>query len=424
MVWIMTKFVLSFLLIGYVTLGFAQAPQKFTVSSPESAGFSAERLKRVDAILQGMIDQGIAPNAVTFVARKGKLVHYKAFGYKNVEQKIPLQKTDIFRIASQTKAITSVALLILFEEGKFLLDDPVSKYIPAFKQTQVLDDYDKQTLTYQTHPAGSPITIRQLMTHTAGIPYEHPLQEKPEFKVPFFTSTDRETLKEVIPRLAARPLMAEPGSGFVYGLSIDVLGYLVEVLSGMSLAEYMKTRIFDPLGMQDTYFFLPEVKTKRLVELYSKAKPEDKLTLHTNELYRNFAVSGAKTYYSGGAGLVSTVEDYAKFCQMILNGGTFNGKQILSRKTIEMLHHNQIGEYMVWDRKDKFSFGLQLITDQSLYGDNTSVGALTWSGLYCTEFTIDPKEDLILLVFTNVQPYAHYQEFVRKFRIGVYGALH
>lgn len=402
---------------------FAQVPQSFSQASPASAGFSAERLQRVNAVLQQMIDQGLAPNAVTFVARKGKVVHYKAYGYKNIDKKEALQKTDIFRIASQTKAVTTMALMILFEEGKFLLDDPVSLYIPAFKNAQVLDEYDKQTLTYKTHPAATPVTIRHLLTHTAGIPYEHPLQEKPEFKVPFFTSVEKETLQEVIPRLAARPLTAEPGSGFIYGLNTDIVGYLVEVLSGMSLAEFMQKRIFEPLGMKDTYFFLPDAKANRLVELYSKAKPEDKLSVHTNEVFRNFAVSGAKTYYSGGAGLVGTVEDYARFCQMILNGGIFNGKQIVSRKTIDMLSQNQIGNYQVWDRKDKFSFGLQIITDQSLYADITTVGALTWSGLYCTEYTIDPKEDLILLVFTNVHPYAHYQQFVRKFRIGVYQAL-
>jgi CubicO group peptidase (beta-lactamase class C family) len=404
---------------------YSQTPQSFTVATnPAEVGFSAEKLKRIDALEQEFIDKGIAPNAVTFVARKGKIIHYKAFGFSNLETKTPLKKDDIFRIASQSKAITTVGLLMLFEEGKFFLDEPISKYIPAFKNPKVLVSVDeKDPSKYTTRPAKSEITIRQLLSHSAGIPYEHQLDKLPEFQVPFFCSTQNDVLKDVVEKLAKRPLIADPGEKFVYGLNTDIIGRLIEVLSGMSLDEYLQKRVIQPLGMKDTYFYLPDSKANRLVELYSKATIEDKLSIHPNETYRKYAVSGAKSYFSGGAGLLSTIEDYAKFCQFILNGGEFNGKRLLSRSTVAMMGRNQIGENFVWDRNDKFGLGFQMITDESHYGDNATPNALTWGGMYCSEYTIDKEKDLVLLVFTNVQPYAHYSEFVRKFRIAVYQAL-
>ncbi|MFN4145261.1 MAG: serine hydrolase domain-containing protein [Runella sp.] len=394
-----------------------------TAKTPEEVGFSSERLKKLDRLLEGFVNQGIAPNAVTFIARRGKIVHFKAFGYSHLEKKTPLKKDDIFRIASQTKALTTVALLTLYEEGRFLLEDPVSKYIPAFKNPRVLESYDKTSLMFTTRPAKREITIRDLLTHTAGIPYEHPLENRPEFKVPYFNSLENDILADVVNKIAARPLLSDPGEKFVYGLNTDVLGRLIEVLSGIPFDQFLKERVLDPLGMTDTHFYLPDTKASRLVELYSKGKPDDKLTLHPNNAYRQYAISGAKSYFSGGAGLLSTIEDYAKFCQMLLNGGTFNGKQILSRKTVQLMSSNHIGELTVWDRNDKFGFGLQIITQESRYGDQATPGSLTWGGMYCSEYTIDPKEELIMLVFTNVQPYAHYSEFVRKFRILTYQAL-
>lgn len=407
-------------------------PQTFTtVKSPAEAGFSADRLKRLDSWLQELVDKDIAPNAVTFVAHRGKVVHYKAFGYSNLAKKTPLKRDDLYRIASQSKAITTVTLMTLYEEEKFLLDDPISKYIPAFKNPKVLVSYDKNDPVggnYKTRPAKSEITIRQLLSHNAGIPYEHPLDQRPEFKVPFFNSTASDKLEDVINKLATRPLLRDPGTdstgaGFTYGLNIDILGRLIEILSGKPFDVAMRERVLEPLGMADTYFYLPDNKASRLVELYSKPGMDKPLTLHTNEAYRNFAVSGAKTFFSGGAGLVSSVEDYAKLCQMLLNGGMFNNKRILGRKTVEMMLRNQIGTAEVWDRKDKFGLGFQLITENSHYGDQATPGSFTWGGMYCSEFTIDPKEELILLIFTNVHPYAYYGDFVKKFRIAVYQAL-
>ncbi|GAB4027937.1 serine hydrolase domain-containing protein [Spirosoma koreense] len=425
------RFVAFFLLLTSTV--FAQSlPQTFTTAkSPADAGFSADRLKRLDTWLQGLIDQDLAPNAVTFVAHRGRIVHYKAFGYSNLQKKTPLKRDDLYRIASQSKAITTVALMTLFEEEKFLLDEPIAKYIPAFRHPKVLVKYDKKDPahgTYETRPAKHEITIRQLLSHNAGIPYEHPLDQRPEFKIPFYNSTAPDKLEDVINKLATRPLLRDPGTdstgaGFTYGLSIDVIGRLVEILSGKPFDVAMRERVLEPLGMTDTYFYLPDTKASRLVELYSKPSLDKPLTLHTNEAYRNSAVSGAKTYFSGGAGLISSVEDYAKFCQMLLNGGTFNNKRILGRKTVELMLRNQIGAAEVWDRNDKFGLGFQLITENSHYGDQASPGSYTWGGMYCSEFTVDPKEELILIIFTNVQPYAYYSDFVKKFRIAVYQAL-
>ena len=415
----------GFLLLFFLTGVEAQKPQVFTTAkTPEEVGFSSERLKRLDAHFQEIVDKGIAPNIVTFVARKGKIVHEKAFGYSNLENKTPSKKNDIFRIASQSKLITTIGLMMLFEEGKFFLDEPISKYIPAFKNSTVLVSYDeKDRSKYVTRPAKSAITIRQLLSHSAGIPYEHPLQELPEFKVPFFCSVDKDVLKDVVDKIAARPLTVDPGTQFVYGLNTDIIGRLIEILSGMPFDEYLATKVLAPLGMKDTYFYLPADKASRLVELYSKAKAEDKLSLHTNATYRNFATTGAKTYFSGGAGLVSTIQDYAKICQFVLNKGEFNGKRLLSKTTVELMSRNQIGDSFVWDRQDKFGLGLQIITPESHYGDKASPNSLTWGGMYCSEYTIDPKEELILLVFTNAHPYAPYSDIVRKFRILVYQAL-
>jgi CubicO group peptidase (beta-lactamase class C family) len=415
-----------FIVLGLsLILGKIHAQQSFTkTKTAEEAGFSSERLKRLDDFMQGYIEQGLAPNALTFVAKRGKIVHSKTFGYSNLENKTPLKYDDIFRIASQSKAITTVALLTLFEEGKFLLDDPISKYIPAFKNPKVLESFDKQTLEYKTRPAKHEITVHDLLTHTAGIPYDHPLDSRPEFaKIPFFNSIEKMTLEEGINLLATRPLMADPGEQYMYGLNTDVVGRLVEVLSGVSLAECLQKRIFEPMGMKDTYFYLPDSKASRLVELYSKAKSTDILTVHANNAYRNFATTGAKTYFSGGAGLLSTIEDYAKFCQMILNGGSFNNKQILGRKTIELMTRNHLDNLNIGARNDKFSLGFEIFGENGKYGDNASVGSLMWGGMYCSEFTIDPQEQIVALVFTNVHPYAHYADFVRKFRILAYQAL-
>jgi CubicO group peptidase (beta-lactamase class C family) len=392
----------------------------YVSARPESVGFSSGRLARLDTFLQQAIDRGDIPNAVTFIARKGKVIHYRAYGFRNIEEKIPLKTSDIFRIASQSKAVTTVALMTLYEEGKFGLEEPVSNYIPAFKNPRVIETFNPKDSSYTTRPAKSEISIRQLLDHTAGYPYNHPVYVKAG--IPMLNCTDNITIEEVVNKLASLPLVQDPGTAFVYGLHTDIIGRLIEVLSGKPLDVFIRERIFDPLGMKDSYFYLPDDKKDRLVTLYEKPTFESKLAVSANETNQNFPVSGYKRYFSGGAGLVGTIEDYGRFCLMLLNGGEFNGQRILGKKTIEMMTTNQIGDLNVWESGDKFGLGFEIITPQGAAMIPGSVGSFKWGGIYSTEYLIDPKEDMVCLVYTNVFPNAFWQ-FTQLYRPIVYQAL-
>ncbi|MRG45668.1 serine hydrolase [Chitinophaga sp. SYP-B3965] len=412
-----------FLFLCILSSAFAQQQFK-PAANAAAAGFSAERLARIDSFFNAAIKQGLAPNAVTFIARNGQIVHNKAYGFSNLEKHTPAQTTDIFRIASQTKLITTIAVLMLYEEGRLFLDDPIYKYLPEFRDVQVLVSYDKATGKVETRRPKTRPTIRHLLSHSAGIPYEHPMDSLLNGKTMIgLSSLDAVTTTELVKKVAQRPLVHDPGAQFTYGYNTDVAGRIVEVISGKSLSDFFMERIFKPLGMHDTYFYLPPSKANRLVELYAKSRLEDPLTLHSDISNRTFPIAGKQTLHLGGAGLVSTATDYAKVCQLILNGGSFNNVRLLSRKTVDLMARNQIGESNVWDRNDKFGLGFQIITDSTRYGDQASPGSLTWGGAYCSEHTIDPTEKLILLVFTNVSPYAYYGDFVRKFRVLTYQAL-
>jgi CubicO group peptidase (beta-lactamase class C family) len=392
----------------------------FISAKPESVGISSSRLARLDTFLQQAIDRGNLPNAVTFIVRKGKVIHYKAYGYRNIENNIPLKTTDIFRIASQSKAITSVALMTLYEEGRFWLDDPVSDYIPAFKNPRVLETFNPVDSTYTTRPAKSEITIRQLMNHTAGYPYNHPIYMKAG--IPMLNSTDNITIEDMVNKLATLPLVHEPGEAFTYGLHTDIIGRLIEVISGKPLDVFLKERIFDPLGMKDSYFYLPDDKKDRLVTLYEKPTMDSKLALATNKTNQEFPIAGHKKYFSGGAGLVGTIEDYGRFCLMLLNGGEFNGHRILGRKTIDMMTTNQIGDLMVWEGGNKFGLGFEITTELGVAKIPGSVGSFKWGGIYSTEYLIDPKEDLVCLVYTNSLPNA-FSKVTSYYRPLIYQAL-
>jgi CubicO group peptidase (beta-lactamase class C family) len=410
------------LLLGTLRLTGQQQQFIFT-DRPADYGISPTRLALLDDFLAKWVNEGKIPNAATFIAKRGRIIHYKAFGFRDMQTKMPLERDDIFRIASQTKAITTTAILMLNEEGKLLLDDPLSKYIPYFANPSVLVSYDSVSSTLETRPATRPITIRHLLTHTAGIPYEHPLEHLSEYQVPYFNALDSITLSMVIPKIASRPLLHDPGEQFTYGLATDILGYVVEIVAGQSLASFFKQKIFEPLGMDDTHFYLSREKAIRLVELYSLPSEDSTLQVSNNFSNRYFPIQGARRYYSGGAGLVSTIENYARFCQMLLNKGEFNGKQILSPASVELMFRNQIGDLKIAGRNDPFSFGLEIFSDQSHYGGLASPGAATWEGMYCSGFTIDPEENLIALVFTNIHPFVYYGEFLQKFRNLVYQSL-
>jgi CubicO group peptidase (beta-lactamase class C family) len=389
---------------------------------PSTVSVSAERLARIDVVLQQAVDSGWIAGAAGFIARDGKIVYNKAFGYSDAEAKTPLKTNDIFRIASQTKAITSVAVMTLFEEGKFLLDDPISKYIPEFSKPQVIDKYNPKDTTYTAIPAKREITIRDLLTHTSGIDYAgigsgtmNAIYAKAGIPTGFVS--EKLNLGEKIRALGKMPLVHNPGERFTYGLNTDVLGYLVEVVSGESFDQYLKKHLFDPLGMEDTWFYLPEAKAGRLVKVAAENK-DRKLVNITSDFVNYPLVAG--TYFSGGAGLSSTTRDYAIFLQMLLNNGEYNGKRILARRTVELMTTNQIGDLDLG--ADKFGLGFQVITAEGQKKYGTTEGSFGWGGYFATLYWADPQEKLVCLLFFQHMEFAH-GELHEKFRAMVYQAL-
>lgn len=398
-------------------------------ASPESAGFSAERLKRIDHEMNDWIEKGWMQGGTALIIRNGKIVYYKAAGYNDLDSRTPMQKEHIFRIASQTKAITSVAIMILFEEGKLLLDDPVSKYIPAFKKQQVLDKFNPSDTTYTTTPAKKEITIRELLTHTSGLGYAqigskeaNAIYAKHDLTAGLGVQEDK--LLDAMNRLAKLPLMHQPGEKWTYGLNTDLLGCLVEVISGMSLDEFFRKRIFEPLGMKDTYFIIPKEKATRLVNLY-REDSTGKLVKATGNMLNGKTITPnypleASTYYSGGAGLSSTIYDYAVFLQMLLNNGMYNGKRILSRNAVRMMTMNQIGDLSRGD--DKFGLGFQVVTERGSARTPAQAGTFSWGGAFATSYWVDPKEKMVMLFYRQLQNTTK-GEVVEKFRALTYAAM-
>lgn len=380
---------------------------KLTEASPESSGMSSERLKRIDNMLKKAVADSEIPGAVALVARNGKIVYLKAFGMANNAHSKPLQTDAIFRIASQTKAITTTAVMMLWEEGKFKLDDPIAKYIPEFKNAQVLDSVYPDG-KYTTKPAKREITIRDLITHTSGIGYGE-IDSDPRFKkiykdagVTDLFTTDKITIAESVKKLAKLPLHHNPGEKFTYSEGLDVMGYFIEIMSGMPMDEFYRTRIFEPLEMKDTYFYLPESKYDRLVSV--QTKENGKWIPFPNTFYdTNYPIKGAKSFFSGGAGLSSTAKDYATFLQMFLNKGELNGIRLLSRTTVQFMLANQIGT--IWANSDAgHGLGFRVLNQMGEdSGGQGSSGTFNWGGYFNTQYFADPKEDLIGIILKQTQ---------------------
>jgi CubicO group peptidase (beta-lactamase class C family) len=389
---------------------------------PSTAGVSAERLTRIDNLIQQGVDSGWIAGATALIARNGRIVYNKAFGVKDLESKSQMQKDDIFRIASQTKAITSIAAMMLFEEGKFLLDDPISKYIPEFAHPTVLDKFNEKDTTYTRVPAKREITVRDLLTHTSGIDYAgigSPAMVAIYSKagIPTGFVSEKIFLGDKMKLLGRLPLVHQPGEKWTYGLNVDVLGYLIEVLSGESLDSFFKTRIFEPLGMTDTWFYLPKEKQSRLVKVIGEDKNHKVIPLNLE--MANYPLADG-TYYSGGAGLSSTTEDYAKFLQMLLNHGVYNGKRLLARRTVDLITMNQIGELGLGT--DKFGLGFDITTKAGEAVLGMSEGSFSWGGYFATTYWADPKEKIAGLLFFQQMPLTH-GELQAKFKAMVYQAL-
>jgi CubicO group peptidase (beta-lactamase class C family) len=391
-------------------------------TSPISVRVSEDRLIRIDKLLKQSIDSGWIAGAVGFIARDGKIVYDKSFGISNVETKMLMHNDDIFRIASQTKAITSVAVMMLFEEGKFLLDDPISKYIPEFANPHVLYKFNEKDTTYTSVPANREITIRDLLTHTSGIDYAgigSPNMSAIYAKsgIPGGFGSDKIVLGDKIRALGKLPLVHQPGERFTYGLNVDVLGYLVEVLSGENLDHYFHKHIFEPLGMNDTYFYLPASKHDRLVKVITEDK--DHHLVNASSAFVDYPLVEG-TYYSGGAGLSSTIKDYAIFLQMLLNKGEYKGKRLLARHTVDLMTTNQIGDLNLG--KDKFGLGFEITTASGQEKLGISEGSFAWGGYFATTYWTDPKERLVCLLFLQQSPFSH-SEIQDKFKAMVYQAL-
>ena len=378
---------------------------------PENQGVSSERLDRIDSYLNHVIRQNKIPGAVALIRRNDNIIYNKAFGYSDVENKIEYSTDDIFRIASMTKAITSLAVLILWEEGKFNLDDPIESYIPEFKNLKILTDFNKKDSTYLSKPAKNKITIRHLLTHTSGIGYGV-IDEDPRFSgiyqkqgiIDLYT-TDSINIKSNIQKLAQLPLHHEPGEDFTYGEGLDVLGYFIQIISQKSLDVFFRERIFEPLEMLDTYFYLPTTHQDRLVPV--QTKKDGFWTKDQEDFYdTNYPTKGAKTFLSGGAGLSSTTADYSNFLQMFLNQGSYKGKQILGKKTVELVFVNQNSHIpsapFEYGNNIGLAFGLVSKKVNALGGKGTA-GTLYWGAYFNTYFFADPEEQLIGIIYMQTR---------------------
>ncbi len=371
-------------------------------------GMSAERLDRIDHMLKNAIDMGQIPGVVALIARNGKIIFHNAYGMADNTTGTEMQKDAIFRIASQTKAITSTAVMILWEEGKFRLDDPISKYIPDFKEAQILDSFNEKDSTFTSKPAEKQITIRHLITHTSGLGYGV-IDGDERFKkiyakagiTDLFTTEDI-SIEQSVKKLAKLPLHHNPGEKFTYSEGLDVLGYFVEVVSGMPFDTFLRKRIFDPLQMNDTWFYLPDDSHKRLVKVQEK-KGEQWTRFPVTFYDTDYPIKGAKRFFSGGAGLSSTAKDYATFLQMYLNMGELNGVRILSRTTVQSIMGNQIGD--IWAGGPKhhgLAFAVVNMHGQDLGGEG-SEGTFDWGGYFNTQYFADPKEQIIGILMKQTQ---------------------
>lgn len=363
--------------------------------------WSESKSNSVDSLIQTHIDLNHIPGAVAYISKNGKTIHYEGYGNRNIEKGTKQEKNDLFRIASMTKAITATAALMLYEEGKYSFDDSLASYLPAFKSSVILDDIDSVNGTFTGHPATQPILIRHIFTHTSGIPYAfqdsrlQSLFDKYEITEGF--EEQDITLEQNCDRLAKLPIMHEPGLQFTYGMSSDVLGRLVEVWSGQSLDQFFQTRIFDPLGMNDTHFYLPDSKFDRLSGVYMSV--EDGIA-PTNYPLTGYPYQGAKSYLSGGADLSCTALDYAKFAQMVINGGRYNGHRLLNKETIDMItNHTDSLDHM------KLGQGYGVVYENWHGNGQPSIGSHQWGGFFSTLCLADQKEQLTMILLLQMYPY-------------------
>lgn len=402
---------------------------------PAEVGMSAERLALLDGHIQKYVAEGTMPGGVFLLARKGKIVYYKNFGHTTLDKKEAYQKNDIFRLASMTKAVTTVSIMQLFEQGKLGLDDPIFYYIPGFAKTQVLDTFNPTDSSYTTVPLERPITIRHLLTHSSGISYPtfNPGKIQAVYEKnnagQFGLSHPTASTAEMAELIAKAPLIYQPGTQYMYGLNMEILGRIVEVVSGMPLNQYFRKNIFDPIGMDDTYFYLPKDKHDRVVPIYTYNE-EKQMVMADNSfgLDPNYPMLTDNNHYAGGGGLSGTTMDYAKFIQILCNGGTYNGVRLLGRKTIDVMTSDQLIKQNEngkgFSQKPGLTYGLgfSLKTAEGQAINPKSPGTFEWGGAFNTKFFIDPTEELTFVGMTQILPFVR-PDFWGKFYAIIYGAI-
>ena len=380
-------------------------------TNSENSKIDLERLKVVEELLTDDINNNKIPGAVVLVGNEKGIVYQKAFGVKNPLTNEKYATDDIFRIASMTKAITSVAVLKLWEDGRINLDDPIEKYIPEFKDAEILETFNEKDSSYTSKPSTKKITIRQLLTHTSGIGYDF-IDGNPSIKAIFhkkkqsfmkngvmcFCDEDV-TIGEAIRNLADVPLHHEPGEKFTYSMGLDVLGYMIEIVSGKKLDVFYREEIFDPLDMNDTYFYLPDSKKERLVPVQTK-KDDNWVIFEDDRFNENYPVEGERKFFAGGCGLSSTVEDYYKFLSVFLNNGKYKGKSFIGKQTNDLLFQNQL--------PDTFGFGIGLalgiVLEKDLKNGGTgTAGTLLGGGYWNTSCFTDPNDKVIGIIFKQTQ---------------------
>ena len=397
--------------------------------SPEKAGMSSARLARIPAVMEQFVQDNQLPGILTLVQRKGRVVHYGAYGLMDIEAGKPMQKDALFRIYSMTKPIVSVALMMLYEEGRFSLNDPVAKFIPAFAKTKVYAGSAPLGLTLvDQNPA---MTLHHLLTHTAGLSYgsffDSPVEALYRESVPNLFLRDQ-PLEEVISQIAELPLLFQPGTQWRYSFATDVLGYVVQVISDMPLADFLQERIYKPLGMTDTAFSVPPEKRDRLAQIYGAEKLYDPVALRPEEVGLIRDVTTPTQCPSGGGGLISTLGDYLAFCTCLINGGSYPGGQLIGRKTLAWMTADHIPASLkpmnMGINQMDFGFGLgfRVVTSLGEARSLTSVGAYGWSGAANTDFWIDPAEEMIGIMMTQHMPLEPYP-VQERFRILAYQAI-
>ena len=375
-------------------------------ASPESVGMSSERLARIRPAMQRYIDAQLVPGTVTIIARRGKVVHFEALGFMDVEHATPMREDAIFRIASMSKPVTSVALMMLWEEGKFQLNDPVSKYLPEFSDQRVSTTSDASGATGELVALKRPATVRDMLTHTAGMANNY-IGNTEFYRRETAVRAD-DDMDAYIKRLARLPLNYQPGTAWQYSHATDVVGRLVEVLSGQPLDVFMQTRIFEPLQMTDTHFFLDDTQGGRLMSQY---RPGDDNRIQLQDPGSNASrwITGPKQVFRGAGGLVSTAHDYVRFQQAMLNGGELEQTRLLAPMTVALMMDNHTGDLPLWLAGPGMGFGLgwAVVTDRGKAASPLSEGSVYWGGAYCTLAWIDREQELIGILLTQVRPYGH-----------------